>query len=160
MVLAPRHPQRFAEVERLLKASGLAFEKKSQFNGQNFLLADVFFLDTLGELQRFYAAGDIAFVGGSLVDVGGHNLLEPARARRPILFGPYMANFAALADEMKERGGGIEVRDTEDLVRAITDLLNDSNKRLAMGETAYRVATDDGRVGERTVGLLLRYLQP
>jgi 3-deoxy-D-manno-octulosonic-acid transferase len=160
MVLAPRHPQRFAEVERLLKASGLAFEKKSQVNGQNFLRPDVFFLDTLGELQKFYAAGDIAFVGGSLVDVGGHNLLEPARERRPILFGPYMANFAALAHEMKERGGGIEVRDTEDLVRAITDLLNDTNKRVTMGETAYQVAADDGRVGERTLELLLRYLQP
>jgi 3-deoxy-D-manno-octulosonic-acid transferase len=160
MVLAPRHPQRFAEVERLLKASGLVFKKKSQFNGQNFLLPDVFFLDTLGELQKFYALGDIAFVGGSLIDVGGHNLLEPARARRPILFGPYMGNFAALAYEMKERGGGIEVRDTEDLVRVITDLLNDANKRLAMGETAYQVAADGGRVGERTVELLLRYLQP
>ena len=160
MVLAPRHPQRFAEVERLLKASGLAFEKKSQVNGQNFVLPDVFFLDTVGELQKFYAAGDIAFVGGSLVDVGGHNLLEPARVRRPVLFGPYMANFAALAHEMKKRGGGIEVRDTEDLVRAITDLLNDTNKRVAMGETAYQVAADDGRVGERTVELLLRYLQP
>jgi 3-deoxy-D-manno-octulosonic-acid transferase len=160
MVLAPRHPQRFAEVERLLKSSGLAFEKKSQVNGQNFFQADVFFLDTLGDLQQFYAAGDIAFVGGSLVDVGGHNLLEPARARRPVLFGPYMANWAALADEMKQRGGGIEVRDLEDLVRAITDLLNDANKRLAMGETAYRVAADGGRVSERTVELLLRYLQP
>jgi 3-deoxy-D-manno-octulosonic-acid transferase len=160
MVLAPRHPQRFAEVERLLKASGVAFEKKSQVNGQNFLLADVFFLDTLGELQKFYAAGDIAFVGGSLVDVGGHNLLEPAGVRRPILFGPYMANFAALAHEMKERGGGIEVRDTEDLVRAVTDLLNDASKRVAMGETAYQVAADGARVGERTLELLLHYLQP
>jgi 3-deoxy-D-manno-octulosonic-acid transferase len=160
MVLAPRHPQRFAEVERLLKASGLAFERKSQVNGQNFLRRDVFFLDTLGELQKFYAAGDIAFVGGSLVDVGGHNLLEPARVRRPILFGPYMANFAALAREMKERGGGIEVRDTEDLVHAITDLLSDANKRVAMGEAAYQVAADDGRVAERTLELLLRYLQP
>ena len=160
MVLAPRHPQRFDEVERLLKASGLAFEKKSQDNGQHSVPPDVFFLDTLGELQQFYAAGDIAFVGGSLVDVGGHNLLEPARARRPVLFGPYMANFAALANEMKERGGGLEVRDAEDLVRAITDLLNDANKRLAMGETAYQVAADGGRAGERTIELLLRYLQP
>jgi 3-deoxy-D-manno-octulosonic-acid transferase len=160
MVLAPRHPQRFAEVERLLKASGLAFEKKSQVNGQNFLLPDLFLLDTLGELPKFYAAGDIAFVGGSLVDVGGHNLLEPARLRRPILFGPYMANFAALAREMKKRGGAIEVRGVEDLVRAITGLLNDANQRVAMGEAAYQVAADDGRASERTLELLVRYLQP
>jgi 3-deoxy-D-manno-octulosonic-acid transferase len=159
MVLAPRHPQRFAEVERLLKASGLAFEKKSRANGQNFLLPDLFLLDTLGELVTFYAAGDIAFVGGSLVDVGGHNLLEPARVRRPILFGPYMANFAALAREMKKRGGAIEVRGAEDLVSAITELLNNANKRVAMGEAAYQVATDEGRAGEQTFEALLRYLQ-
>jgi 3-deoxy-D-manno-octulosonic-acid transferase len=160
MVLAPRHPQRFAEVERLLKASGLAFEKKSQTNGQNFLLPDLFLLDTLGELATFYAAGDIAFVGGSLVDVGGHNLLEPARVRRPILFGPYMANFAFLAREMKKKGGAIEVGDAEDLVRVITELLNDPNKRATMGEAAYQVAADDGRAGERALEVLLRYLQP
>jgi 3-deoxy-D-manno-octulosonic-acid transferase len=160
MVLAPRHPQRFAEVERLLKASGLAFEKKSRTNGHNFLLPDLLLLDTLGELATFYAAGDIAFVGGSLVDVGGHNVLEPARVRRPILFGPYMANFAALACEMKKRGGAIEVRGAEDLISAITELLNNANKRVAMGEAAYQVATDGGRTGKRTFEVLVRYLQP
>jgi 3-deoxy-D-manno-octulosonic-acid transferase len=160
MVLAPRHPQRFAEVERLLEASGLMFKRNSQVNGSNFLLPDLFLVDTLGELPSFYAAGDIAFVGGSLVDAGGHNLIEPARVRRPILFGPHMANFAALALEMKKRGGAIEVRGAEDLVCAVTELLNDANKRLAMGEAAYQVATDEGRAGERTFEVLLRYLQP
>jgi 3-deoxy-D-manno-octulosonic-acid transferase len=159
LVLAPRHPQRFAEVERLLKASGLAFEKKSEIDGQDFSPADVFFLDTLGELAKLYAVGDIAFVGGSLVDGGGHNLLEPARVRRPILFGPYMANFAALAREMKERGGAIEVSGVEDLVGVITELLNDPEKRAAMGEAAYQVAADDGRAGPRSLELLFRYFQ-
>jgi 3-deoxy-D-manno-octulosonic-acid transferase len=160
MVLAPRHPQRFPEVERLLKASGLEFEKKSQTNGRSFFMQDICFLDTLGDLKEFYALGDIAFVGGSLVDAGGHNLLEPARVRRPVLFGPYMANFAAMAAEMKEKGGGVEVRGVEDLVREITDLLNDADKRLTMGENAYQVAADEQRVGERTSELLSRYLQP
>jgi 3-deoxy-D-manno-octulosonic-acid transferase len=70
-----------------------------------------------------------------------------------------MANFAALAREMKERGGAIEVRDVKDLVRVITELLNDPNKRAAMGEAAYQVAANDGRAGERTFELLLRYFQ-
>jgi 3-deoxy-D-manno-octulosonic-acid transferase len=156
MVLAPRHPQRFSEVERLLKASGLQFEKKSQ---TNVLTQDICLLDTLGDLVEFYALGDIAFVGGSLVDVGGHNLLEPARAGRPVLFGPYMANFAAMAAEMKERGGGIEVRGVEDLVRELTELLTDADKRRTMGENAYRVATDEQRVSERTAELFSRYIQ-
>jgi 3-deoxy-D-manno-octulosonic-acid transferase len=158
MVLAPRHPQRFPEVERLLKASGLKFARKSQTNGGSFI-QDICFLDTLGDLNEFYALGDIAFVGGSLVDAGGHNLLEPARARRPVLFGPYMANFAAMAAEVKEKGGGIEVRGLEDLVRELTDLLSDADKRRTMGENAYQVAADEQRVGERTAELLSRYLQ-
>jgi 3-deoxy-D-manno-octulosonic-acid transferase len=159
MILAPRHPQRFPEVERLLKANGMEFEKKSQTNGRSFLMEDICFLDTLGDLQEFYALGDIAFVGGSLVNAGGHNLLEPARVRRPVLFGPYMANFAAIADEMKRKGGGVEVRGVEDLVREIADLVSDTDKRLAMGERAYHVAADEHRVGERTSELLSRYLQ-
>ena len=160
MVLAPRHPQRFPEVERLLKASGLEFEKKSEVNGRATVSQDVLFLDTLGDLEELYAVGDVAFVGGSLVDAGGHNLLEPARVRRPILFGPYMANFAGIAQELKQNGGGIEVRDAADLVREITDLLNDTNKRLTMGERAYQVAIAERLVGERTAELLFRYLQP
>jgi 3-deoxy-D-manno-octulosonic-acid transferase len=159
MVLAPRHPQRFPEVERLLRANGMEFEKQSQTNGRSFLMEDICFLDTLGELQEFYALGDIAFVGGSLIDAGGHNLLEPARVRRPVLFGPHMAHFAAIAEEMKAKGGGVEVRGVEDLVREITDLLSDTDKRLAMGERAYQVAADEHRVGERTSELLSRYLQ-
>jgi 3-deoxy-D-manno-octulosonic-acid transferase len=137
----------------------MEFEKKSQTDGRSLLMEDICFLDTLGELQEFYALGDIAFVGGSLVDAGGHNLLEPARVRRPVLFGPYMANFAAIADEMKRKAGGIEVRGVEDLVREITDLVSDTDKRLAMGERAYQVAADEHRVGERTSELLSRYLQ-
>lgn len=160
MVLAPRHPQRFAEVERLLKASGVEFEKKSQINGRSLFVEDICFLDTLGELQEFYSLGDIAFVGGSLIDAGGHNLLEPARVRRPVLFGPHMGHFTAIAEEMKEKGGGVEVRSVEDLVREITDLLNDADKRLRMGEKAYQVAANERRVGERTCELLSRYLQP
>jgi len=159
MVLAPRHPQRFPEVERLLRAKGMEFQKKSQSNGRSFLMEDICFLDTLGDLQEFYALGDIAFVGGSLVDAGGHNLLEPARVHKPVLFGPHMAHFAAIAEEMKAKGGGVEVRGVEDLVREITELLGDADKRLAMGEKAYQVAVDEHRVGERTSELLSRYLQ-
>jgi 3-deoxy-D-manno-octulosonic-acid transferase len=159
MVLAPRHPQRFSEVEKLLRAKGLQFAKKSQGNGRSLFIQDICFLDTLGELQKFYALGDIAFVGGSLVDAGGHNLLEPARLRKPVLFGPYMANFAAIAEEMKARGGGIEVRGVDDLICEISRLLVDPDKRRAMGEKAYQVAADEQRVGERSARLLERYLQ-
>lgn len=159
MVLAPRHPQRFSEVEKLIRASGLDFERKTQLDGRSFTPHDVLLLDTLGELPKFYARGDIAFVGGSLIDAGGHNLLEPARCRRPVLFGPHMGNFAAFAEAMKAQGGGIEVRSADDLVREVADLLTDANKRLIMGERAYKLAMDEQRVGERSLALLTRYLQ-
>ncbi len=159
MVIAPRHPQRFPEVERLLRAEGIEFEQKSRSNGRSLFAQDICFLDTVGDLQKFYALGDIAFVGGSLVDAGGHNLLEPARVRKPVLFGPHMANFAAIAREMKAKGGGVEVRGVEDLVRELTELLGDADKRRAMGEKAYQVATDEQGVGEQTARLLSRYMQ-
>src|SRR3972149_741641 len=158
MVLAPRHPQRFAEVERLLKTAGLPFEKKSQVNGRIDFQADVMLVDTIGDLQDFYAAGDVAFVGGSLVDGGGHNLLEPGRFAPPVLFGPYMTNFKSLAREMTAKGGRHEVKEREELIREVKILLTDSEKRKSMGKKAYEVAADDHGVVERSLALAAGYL--
>jgi 3-deoxy-D-manno-octulosonic-acid transferase len=158
LVLAPRHPQRFAEVEKLLKTAGLLFEKKSQVNGRLDFETEVMLVDTLGDLPDYYAAGDVAFVGGSLVEAGGHNLLEPARFAKPVIFGPHMTNFKSLAKEMAARGGGIEVRGKDDLIRALTLLLTDSEKRKSMGKKAFTVAADDHGVLERTFAVAERYL--
>ena len=158
MVLAPRHPQRFAEVEKLLQVRGVDYEKKSRANGHLNFAKEVMLLDTVGDLQDFYAIGDIAFVGGSLIDAGGHNLLEPARCRKPVLFGPYMTNFASLAAEMKQRGAGIEVAGAEDLTRELTGLLGDPERCQTVGEKAYRVATEDRGVMQQSLALAQRYL--
>lgn len=158
LVLAPRHPQRFDEVEKLLKAAGLLFEKKSQINGRLDFRTEVMFVDTLGDLPDFYAAGDVAFVGGSFVDAGGHNLLEPARFAKPVLFGPHMTNFKSLAREMAARGGGVEVRGKDELIREMTILLSDSEKRRSMGKKAFEVAADDHGVLERSFTVAARYL--
>lgn len=160
MVLAPRHPQRFHEVERLLQRRGLRYGKKSEMNGREDALADVIFLDTLGDLPDFYAVADIAFIGGSLVNAGGHNLMEPARLCKPVLFGPHMTNFADVAREIKRKGGGVEVRGREDLVREISDLLSDRTKAETMGQVAYSVVEGDRGVMERSLGLVSRYLHP
>ena len=158
MVLAPRHPQRFYEVEKLLQSRGVRYQKKSQMNGRETALPDVIFLDTIGELPTFYSVADIAFVGGSLVDAGGHNLMEPARWRKPILFGPHMTNFADVAAEMKREGGGVEVRKREDVIREISGLLTDRVKAKEMGERAYRVVEGDRGVVDRSMDLVSRYL--
>jgi 3-deoxy-D-manno-octulosonic-acid transferase len=140
LVLAPRHPERFAEVEKLLLKTPLAFARKTRLQGGEFFAQDVLLLDTVGDLPSFFAVADIAFVGGSLVDRGGHNLLEPARFRKPILFGPYMANFKNIAEEMKRAGAAIEVRNAEELTRVLLDLLADPDRRRQMGERAAQVA--------------------
>lgn len=158
MVLAPRHPQRFYEVERLLKKKNVPYEKKSQMNGRENSLADVIVLDTIGELPAFYSIADIAFIGGSLVNAGGHNLMEPARFGKPVLFGPYMTNFADIAKEMKQKGGGIEVQGSEDLVREISGLLADRTKAENMGRVAYSIVEGDRGVMERSISLISRYL--
>jgi 3-deoxy-D-manno-octulosonic-acid transferase len=159
LVLAPRHPQRFLEVEKLLRAQGLQFERQSQRDGRRAFEQDVMLLDTVGDLQDFYAMGDVAFIGGSLVDAGGHNLLEPARLRKPLLFGPFMGNFKGLAEEMKRSGGGIEVQSGDDLIREITALLEDPQKLKAVGEKAYQVAAEDPAVLNESIALAQRYLQ-
>jgi 3-deoxy-D-manno-octulosonic-acid transferase len=160
LVLAPRHPQRFAEVEKLLRTQGFRFERQSERAGRRFFEQDVMLLDTVGDLADFYALADVAFVGGSLIDAGGHNLLEPARLRKPVLFGPFMGNFKALAEEMKRSGGGIEVNSGEDLIREISALLQDPQKLSAVGEKAYKVAAEDPAVLNQSIALAQRYLQP
>jgi 3-deoxy-D-manno-octulosonic-acid transferase len=158
MVLAPRHPQRFAEVEKLLVASGVSFEKKSRIGNDREFRHDILFLDTLGDLEGFYAEADVAFVGGSLVDAGGHNLLEPARLRKPVIFGPYTSNVSSLARKLKQSGGGFEVRGADDLVREITGLLTDPQTRRLAGEKAYEVAGIDSAVIDQSLNIVATYL--
>lgn len=157
MVLAPRHPQRFAEVERLLKRSGVRYSKRSETNGGHEPAGEVVFLDTLGELADFYSVADIAFVGGSLVDAGGHNVIEPARCRKPVLFGPYMGNFARISEELKRAGGGIEISGKEDLVREVARLFGDPPAAARAGASAYRVAEADRKIVEGSMELVSRY---
>jgi len=160
LVLAPRHPQRFTEVERMLQKRNLRYEKKSQMNGREGSSADAIFLDTLGDLPAFYSVADVAFIGGSLVDAGGHNLMEPARFGKPVLFGPYMTNFADVAKEMKRKGGGVEVHGREDLIREISALLTDRGRAERMGRIAYSVVEGDRGVMDRSIALVSRYLYP
>lgn len=158
LVLAPRHPERFDEVEQLLIKSPFAFQRKSRIAAQQYFAHDVLLLDTVGELPEFFAAGDIAFVGGSLVDAGGHNALEPARLQKPILFGPHMTNFESIAEEMKRSGAAIEVRDAEELANALVDLLSDAGERRRMGDSAEQIASANGAALAQNLQLVERYL--
>lgn len=136
LVLAPRHPNRFDEVAAWLERQGVAFARRSQSSvpvavgdGANVLL-----LDTLGELLYFYAAADVAFVGGSLVPIGGHNLLEPAALGLPVLTGPNNSNGEDVARLLLECGAAEVVRNGEELGSRVAALLSDRTLRLEMGE--------------------------
>lgn len=135
LVLAPRHIDRAAELERLVQGSGLKAGRRSEASAEK--PWDVLILDTMGELSSFYALADIAFIGGSLVPRGGQNLLEPAFYGKPILFGPHMDNFAFLADEFLRHGAARRVSRREELVAAF--LGEDEASLLEMGKRARTV---------------------
>lgn len=158
MVLAPRHPERFAEVEKLLRNSPFAFHRKSQVQAEKYFEKDILLLDTVGELPDFFAAADVTFVGGSLVDIGGHNVLEPARFQKPVLFGPYMSNFKSIAEEMKQSGAAIEVHDAGELARVLMGLLADADARVQMGRRASQFAGANRNAFTRNFSLAQRYL--
>jgi len=153
LVLAPRHPQRFAEVAALLELHRLRFARRSQ---REVCGADtqVLLLDTLGELLDFYAAGDVAFVGGSLVTVGGHNLVEPAALGKPILTGPHTANSAEMVQLLSERQALRVVSDIPALAAAVTELLANAELRGAMGARARAVAEENRGALARLLALI------
>ena len=157
LVLAPRHPQRFAEVAQLLREAQIPFVRRSEDAGSA-AGADcaVLLLDTLGELLDFYAAADVAFVGGSLVPIGGHNLLEPAALGVPILTGPNNFNSEDIARLLLARGAAEVVHDGAELGARVTALLGDAGARERMGE-AGRASVDSNR---GALGKLLALIEP
>lgn len=137
LILVPRHPERAQEVEGVVRRVGFTCARRSREGGFN--RKEVLLVDTIGELKKFYAISTIAFVGGSLVRHGGQNIIEPAYYRKPVLFGPHVENFLSIARDLERGGGGMKVRDEEDLLSRIDDLLSDPALCRRVGEAGYRV---------------------
>jgi 3-deoxy-D-manno-octulosonic-acid transferase len=155
LVLVPRHPPRFAEVAESLRAHGVKFvtrDSGAPTNGDT----EVFLVDRLGELLAFYSAADVAFVGGSLVPVGGHNLLEPAALGLPVLAGPNNFNSADLARLLVECNAVRIVHDTDSLAAAVCELLAEPAARTRMGASG-RMAIEQNR---GAVDRLMAFLEP
>lgn len=128
-ILAPRHPDRAGEVEKVCRTYPFSVKMRTAVHTLD--RWDILILDTLGELARFYALSDVAFVGGSLVPWGGHNLLEPAFYAKPVFFGPHMENFAHLAEIFIEAGAARILEDQQDLVDVFS--LKDEQEYQEMG---------------------------
>ena len=133
LVLAPRHAPRFEEVATLLRTQGMRFVRRSEPQAEA-SAADVVLLDTIGELSDFYAAADLAFVGGSLVGVGGHNLLEPAQLGVAILTGPHQFNAPEVLLALREAHAVRIVANAAELAAAVSALAGDASARAALGE--------------------------
>ena len=158
-MLVPRHPQRFADVAALLERADIPFVTRSS---RQPVLADtqVFLLDTLGELLPFYAAADVAFVAGSLVPIGGHNLLEPAALGKATLTGPHNFNSEDIAKLLIERGAVELVADAAALGASVVRLLGDPSDRERMAAAGRAVVDENRGAVARLLPLLAPLLAP
>ncbi|MBD8872194.1 lipid IV(A) 3-deoxy-D-manno-octulosonic acid transferase [Rhodanobacter sp. DHB23] len=147
LLIAPRHPERFRPVENAVRSLGFA---AGSYGGDGMPAPShqVFVIDAMGQLMPFYAAASLAFVGGSLVPIGGHNVLEPASLGTPVLVGPQTFNFEEITASLIEDGGALRVPDRESLGDAVLRLLRDDGRRHAMGQAARQVfERERGAVG-------------
>ena len=150
LVLAPRHLERVETVARHVQACHLSAIRWSQYPKVSNVRPDVVILDTLGELVAFYRLCAVAFVGGSLAPIGGHNILEPVVFAKPLLFGPHMHHFPELADLLRSTDGAIQVRDATDLYTHAAYLLANPTEAAAMGQRALRTLGSNRGALQRT----------
>jgi 3-deoxy-D-manno-octulosonic-acid transferase len=157
LVLAPRHPERVAEIAELITTRGDTAVRRSELPRPKRSDA-VILLDTVGELAQLYSVADVVFVGGSLVEAGGHNMLEPAARGKPVLLGPHNENFRESADLLLGCGAATMVRNGIELGGEITALLGDPELRERLGAAGRAaVASRHGAVRE-TLDLAARFL--
>ena len=155
LILAPRHPQRCDEVERLCQDFPFKFVRRTRVAPDKGW--DILILDTLGELAQYYALSDIAFVGGSLVPWGGHNLLEPAYYQKPVFFGPHMENFAFLAAKFIESKAAKVIDKEKDLVEMF--LIDDERLFQEMGKRAKESLNSLQGATEETIKVIESLVQ-
>jgi len=136
LIIAPRKPERFDEVERLVRRAGWNVARRTELRVDAEPRNDVVILDTIGELAQVFQVATVVFVGGSLVDAGGHNILEPAVFGKPIVYGPHMDNFAEIARAFLDNGAAIQVRSGRELESTLLALLGDPVRRASLGAAA------------------------
>ncbi len=158
LILAPRHPERFDAVAGLLSSSALRFWRRSQWNGDP-LQGGVFLLDTIGELADVYQLADVAFIGGSLVPRGGHNILEAARFGVPVIVGPYVENFREMINTFS-LANALRISDSARLGEAFEELLADPASARAMGARARDTWQANAGATERTLRRIETLMSP
>lgn len=158
LMIAPRRPERFNEVAALIQKSGLSWARKTNPPQPGDTDAAVILLDTIGELRATYSLADVVFVGGSIVDKGGHNVLEPAATGAAVVTGAHTHNFHAVVDLMVEAGAIVQlppVTTTEEITNVFSNLLASPGDRDALGRRAKQLVTDNQGATDRTIKLIL-----
>jgi len=158
LIIAPRHPERLTEVMHIARGEGFATARRTELAVDSDPRADVVVLDTIGELASLYQIATVAFVGGSLVPTGGHNILEPAVHGRPIVFGPSMSNFAEIADLFLSSDAAVQVASDAAFAEALTSLVGDPVRRAALGAAARALVDANRGATARTLEVIARLL--
>lgn len=155
LVLVPRHPERFDQVAELIQAWNFNSVRRS-LGGRCQADADVFLGDSMGELTLFMGAADVAFIGGSLVPHGGHNMLEAAAQGVPVLFGPHVFNFAEISELFLRQQAGLQVASSEELAQCLIHWLRDASERSQFGERGRELVNRNRGALQRLLGLVNR----
>jgi 3-deoxy-D-manno-octulosonic-acid transferase len=157
LILAPRHPERAEEVEKLIEQYGFTSIRRSLMKKDASYQRDVYLIDTVGELSKLYLLGQVAFVGGSLITKGGHNVLEPAILEKPVLFGPYMSNFRDSAELLLAAKGGLQVQSGEELPQALETLYLNPESALQTGKNGAAAVRANSGATQKTLSTIEKY---
>ena len=158
LILAPRHPERVHEVDELCRGEGFKTVRRSELAIDAEPRADVVVLDTIGELATIYQLATVAFVGGSLVATGGHNILEPAVFGKPIVFGPHMENFAEIAEAFVANIAGVQVNSGRELGDVLLELMSDPVRRARLGAAARALVEANRGAKDKSLNVLAALL--
>jgi len=160
LIIAPRKRERFDDVERLVRRAGWNVARRTELRVDSEPRNDVVILDTIGELAQVFHVATVVFVGGSLVDAGGHNILEPAVFGKPIVFGPHMDNFAEIARMFLDNGAAVQVRSGRELEGTLLELLGDPVRRASLGAAARALVEANRGARGKSLAVLAELLPP
>lgn len=166
LMIAPRHPERFAEVAELVKTSGFTWVRRSEKPSSRDSVAEIILLDSIGELRAAYPLAEIVFVGGSLIPHGGQSIFEPAAAGKAIVTGPYTTNFEAAVKEFLDKEALLQIEEVTEknadlrVAVAFADLLSNAKKRKMLGENAFEVMQHNRGASRRTIDYITHLINP
>jgi len=160
LVIAPRQPERFGDVERICRQEGLSTVRRTELPIDAEPRGDAVVLDTIGELAVVYQIATVVFVGGSLVPAGGHNILEPAAFGKPIVFGPYMQNFAEIAAAFLANDAAVQVQSAREVDETIVGLMGDPVRRARLGAAARALVDANRGAKEQTLAVITALVPP